>query len=80
VQTLFILQNIIRDVFDDPALAVTAETGRDDIEGWDSVAQVKLVLAVEEECGFQFSEDEVSSIRRVGDLLKCIQMRGSKAV
>jgi acyl carrier protein len=75
----FILQNVFREVFDDPGLVLRPETGRDDIEGWDSVAQVKLVLAVEEEFGFQFDENEVSSIGTAGGFLNCIESRRPKA-
>ena len=49
MHTLFMLQNIFREVFDDDAIVVVPETGGKDIDGWDSVAQVKLVLAIEEQ-------------------------------
>jgi acyl carrier protein len=39
------------------------------------VAQVKLVLAIEEHFGFQLTEDEVSSIRSVGGFLEAIERR-----
>ncbi len=75
MQTLFVLQNIFREVFDDDSLCVTPETSAKDIDGWDSVAQVKLVLAVEEQFGFQFTEDEVSSIRDAGGFIAAIERR-----
>lgn len=70
---LFVVQNVFREVFDDDALVIGAATSHKDIDGWDSVAQVKIVLALEEEFGFRFSEDEVSEIRTVGQLLKAIE-------
>ena len=51
MNTIVALQRLFRDVFDDDNLAVAPETSRDDVEGWDSVAQVKLVLAAEEAFG-----------------------------
>lgn len=77
--TLFVLQNIFREVFDDDLLVLTAQSGSKDIDGWDSVAQVKLVLAIEEQFGFQFTEDEVSSIRSVGGFLEAIKRRNNQA-
>ena len=77
--TLFAIQNIFREVFDDDSLVVTPETGGKDIDGWDSVAQVKLVLAIEEQFGFQFSEDEVSSIRSVGGFVEAVERRKNRA-
>lgn len=76
---LLMLRNIFREIFDDDALAVTPETSRDDIDGWDSVAQVMLVLAIEEAFGLRFREDQVSSIRSVGDFLDAIETRKAHA-
>jgi acyl carrier protein len=70
---LFVLQDIFRQVFDDEGLTITPGTGRRDVADWDSVAHVKLVLSLEEEFGIRFTEDEVSSVRTVGDLLDAIK-------
>lgn len=67
------IQNIFREVFDDVRMVVAPETSSKDVDGWDSVAQVKLVLAIEEQFGFQFTEDEVSSIRNVGGFVEAVQ-------
>jgi acyl carrier protein len=68
----FVLQEVFRQVFDDDA-PITPETNRQSVAGWDSVAQVKLILALEEEFGIRFTEDEVSSIESVGDFLRAIE-------
>lgn len=73
------LQNLFREVFDDESLVLAPETSRADIEGWDSVAQVQLVLAIEEAFGIQFTETEVSGISAFGEFLDAIQKRGSLA-
>jgi len=70
---LFALQEIFRQVFDDDGLVVTPDTGRLDIAEWDSVAHVKLILSLEEEFGIRFTEDEVTSMQTVGDLLGAIE-------
>jgi acyl carrier protein len=70
---LLILQEAFRQVFDDDQLVVTPETSRRDVPDWDSVAQVKLILFLEEEFGIQFTEDEMSSIQTVGDFLASIE-------
>jgi acyl carrier protein len=67
------IQDIFRQVFDDDNLAVLPETGRAQIAGWDSVAQVKLVLALEEEFGIRFTMDEVSSMNTVGDFVNAVK-------
>ncbi len=73
VDRLFLVQEIFRQVFDDDRLVVAPGTGPRDVADWDSVAHVKLILALEEEFGIRFTEDEVSSIQTVGQLLDAIE-------
>jgi len=70
---LCVIQDLFRQVFDDDGLVITPDTSRRDIADWDSVAHVKLVLSLEEEFGIRFTEDEVSSVQTVGDLLASIE-------
>jgi acyl carrier protein len=70
---LFALQETFRQVFDDDGMIVTPDTRRRDVADWDSVAHVKLILSLEEEFGIRFSEDEVSSIQTVGELLDAVE-------
>jgi acyl carrier protein len=76
---LFALQEIFRQVFDDDTLVVTAETGHSQIPDWDSVAQVKLILSLEEEFNVRFTEDEVSTLHTVGDILAAIEKHTNHA-
>jgi acyl carrier protein len=69
------LNAIFRDIFDDPELNVRLTTSSLDIPDWDSVAQVKLVLAIEEEFGVEFATDEVAAFRCVGDFVHALETR-----
>lgn len=73
------LNSIFQEVFDDPALVVRPETSPSDIADWDSVAQVKLVLAIEEAFGTRFTTDEVTGLHCVGDFIAALN-RGKGAV
>jgi acyl carrier protein len=44
------------------------------------VAHVKLILSLEEEFGIRFSEDEVTSLQTVGDLLAAIETHKDRGV
>jgi acyl carrier protein len=66
------LMEIFRDVFEDEALEVTAATSADHVEGWDSVAHISLIFAIEEEFGFQFTSGELEAMRNVGDMQNVI--------
>jgi acyl carrier protein len=73
VNRLFPLQEIFRQIFDDDGLVITPATSRRDVADWDSVAHVKLILSLEEEFGIRFTEDEVSSIQTVAELLDAVE-------
>ncbi|WP_372921624.1 acyl carrier protein [Roseovarius sp.] len=69
------LMEIFQTVFEDEELRVTASTTAADVEGWDSVAHITLIFAIEEEFGFQFSSSELESVRNVGDLQALVSQR-----
>jgi len=72
--------SIFQEIFDDPQLALTPETSPNEIADWDSVAQVKLVLAIEEAFAIRFTSDEISSLRSVGDFMAAVaRQKGSFA-
>lgn len=61
------LQEVFLGIFGD-GITVTRKTTAQDIEGWDSVQHVKLVLEVEKRFGVRFSISEIAYCRNVGDL------------
>ena len=62
------LTAVFRDVFDDDDLILTEATTRDDVEGWDSLANINLVVSIEDEFNISFSMDNIVDIKTVGDL------------
>ena len=72
------LNNVFRDVFDDESIIVSESTTADDIEDWDSLEHIKLVVAVENEFGMKFNMNEVTTMKNVGDMVNIIAERGTK--
>src|SRR5687767_4415891 len=72
MDTLAQLQNVFRNIFDDEALTISRETTAQDIEAWDSVQNVTLMLEVETEFGVRFSTSEMAYLKNVGDLVDLI--------
>lgn len=66
------LTQIFRDVFDDDALVLTAETTAEDIDGWDSQTHVLLIVAAEERFTVRFRTAELESLRNVGQFVHLI--------
>lgn len=67
------LQEIFRDVFDDEELEIREEMSAKDIEDWDSLAQINLIIAIEKEFGVKFNLEEVSKLKNIGEML--VQIR-----
>ncbi len=66
------IQPIFRDIFDDENLTVTEITVAEDVEDWDSFAQMQIVMGIEEMFDIKFSTDEVTEFRNVGDVVKAV--------
>lgn len=66
------LTQVFRDVFDDDDLVVNAETTADDVEGWDSLTHVTLMINVEKAFKVKFSSKQVASLKNVGELLTLV--------
>jgi acyl carrier protein len=72
------LCRVMRDVFEDDALQITPATSAADVEQWDSLLHVTLVVMVEREFGVRFSSSEVAKLENVGDLVALIDARTSR--
>jgi len=67
------LSRVFQDVFEDDDLTVSPETTPKDIEGWDSLKHVSLVVAVENEFGIAFRSSEVGKFKTAGELAALIE-------
>lgn len=69
------LTNIFREVFDDASLTISLATTADDVDGWDSLTHVNLILAVETAFHIRFVQKELLTFKNVGDLLRSIDSK-----
>jgi acyl carrier protein len=63
------LQEIFREVLDQPELHLTEDFSMADCAAWDSVATVQIVLAAESAFGVRVPTESVATLQRVGELL-----------
>lgn len=63
---------VFRDVFDDEDLTPTPEMSAEDVEEWDSLSHIRLMLSVEKAFGVRFSTVELGGLKKVGDLSRLI--------
>lgn len=69
------LNAVFREVFDDDELEITPATTAKDIEDWDSLMHVRLIVNVEKAFGVKFTSAEVASMQNVGELFSLIEAR-----
>ena len=67
------LTDIFRDVFEDDDLIIGRETTAKQVEGWDSLQHVSLILRVERHFGIRLSSANVADMNSVGDLIDIIE-------
>jgi acyl carrier protein len=69
------LAPVFQDVFDDDTLTPHAEMVADDVEEWDSLSHIRLILALEQAFDVRFTASEVGAMDNVGDLVRLIQAK-----
>ena len=69
------LNEVFREVFDDDTILVNEKTVSSDIEDWDSLEHINLIVAVEKKFGMKFSMGEVTTMKNVGEMVEIIKKR-----
>lgn len=66
------LTEIFRDIFDDEDIVLTDATTADDIEDWDSLEQINLLVAIEKKFNIKFQLADVSNLENVGAMVDLV--------
>lgn len=69
------VQEVFRDELELDDLVLEDETTADDVEEWDSLSHVQLVVALEKSFNIKFTSREILSWDNVGDLVDCISKK-----
>ncbi len=69
------LNKVFRDIFDDDSIVVTESTTSNDIEDWDSLEHINLIVAIEQEFNMKFNMNEVTTMKNVGEMVDIIISR-----
>ena len=73
------LQAVFREFFDDDSLDLNDEMTFSDIRGWDSLAHVNLINALEAEFGVKFGIRELMKMKSVGAIRQVLTTKASAA-
>jgi len=69
------LTSLFRESLDDDTIELERDSTTEDVESWDSVSHISLMLGTEELFGIKFSAAEVGGLANVGELVNLIQRR-----
>jgi acyl carrier protein len=72
---LYEIQPIFRDILDQPDLNITRESNAMNVEGWDSLAHVNLVTAIEKHFRIRFALGELQELKNVGEMVDLISTK-----
>jgi acyl carrier protein len=71
------LTGVFHDVFDDDEIVLTPQLSANDVDGWDSLKHVRLLLTIERTFKIKFSVSEIGRLKNVGDLATLIESKAS---
>jgi acyl carrier protein len=69
------VQEVFREVFDQPDLVITRESNASNVENWDSLTHINLVTAIEAKYRIRFALGELEELKNVGDLLDLMRTK-----
>ena len=70
------LTNIFIDVLDDEDIIISEDTTSDDVDDWDSLNHIHLVVAIEKHFNLRFTSQEIQSWNNVGEIILNMQEKG----
>ena len=66
------LTEIFQEVLDDESIQLTPETTAEDVEEWDSLNHIHLIVAIEKNFGVKFNSKEIQSWKNIGEMVASI--------
>jgi len=66
---------VMRETFGEDDLQVTRESSAQDVEGWDSLSHIELIVALEDAFGVRFRTGEIAGLKTIGELVGVITNR-----
>ncbi len=69
------LNAIFEDVIDEGSVSLSLASTSRDVDGWDSLTNIQLVIEIEKKFNIRFDSDEISGWKNVGEMIDCIIQR-----
>ncbi|MGC3976807.1 MAG: acyl carrier protein [Paludibacteraceae bacterium] len=72
------LREVFQDIFKAPSESINYETKQNELEGWDSLGQLRLIMAVENKFHISFTINEIAELKTFGLILNKLNAPVSK--
>jgi len=69
------LEPIFRDILDNSRLNLTRESNASNVAGWDSLAHINLISAIEQQFGIGFTLGELQELKNVGEMIDLMERK-----
>ena len=66
------LNEIFEDIIDEGPVSLSDITTSTDVDGWDSLVNIQLIVEIEKTFNIKFTSDEILSWKNVGEMIDCI--------
>jgi acyl carrier protein len=73
------INKVFVDILDNDLIVLSEETSADDIEEWDSLTHVQLVVAVEKHFKIRFTSREIQSWKNIGEMIQSVESKLKQA-
>jgi len=73
------LQPIFQDIFDQGDLEISRGSSAETVDGWDSLAHINLVSAIEQEFSIRFALGELEAMKDVGEMIDLMELKIGKS-
>lgn len=69
------MNTIFQDIFEDESIQIQDSTNANDIEDWDSLNHINLIVAIELEFKIKFALGELEGLKNVGEMVQLIESK-----
>lgn len=69
------VEGVFKDILDEESLSLSRETTANDVDGWDSLTHIQLIVAIEKNFKVKFTSKEILSWKNVGELIDSLKAK-----
>lgn len=74
-EILSAINELCRDVFDNESVNINESTTALDVEEWDSLTHIQLIVAIEKHFKIKFTSAEITGFKSVGEMCSCVKTK-----